>query len=151
MDLKSVPQGALSLGLLQGRPKKLRSLWGYWKHNLHQHSQQGPGICTAQAGLSHPCASGIYNQQCRTRSPKKRAMKQRTKAPGNTDISGVGGDSIAPKVSKPERTRKKTSTKSPEGRLGTEWVSRRDVQPTWKMQPVENERRPLIWQNGSRW
>lgn len=41
MDLKSVPQGTLSLGLLQGRPKKLRSLWDYWTHKLEHHSQPG--------------------------------------------------------------------------------------------------------------
>ena len=41
MVLESVPQVALSLCLLEGRPKKLRSLWDYWKHNLHQHFQPG--------------------------------------------------------------------------------------------------------------
>lgn len=71
-------QGALSLGLIQERPMKLRSLWDYWKHNLHQHFQ--PEIFTAQAGVNHSCASGIYDQKCGTRSPKRRAM----------DISWVG-------------------------------------------------------------
>lgn len=120
MDLKSVPQGTLSLGLLQGRPKKLRSCGITGRTSLTITPSQGPETCAAQAGLSHPCTSGIYKKQHGTRSPKKRARKQIHKAPGNTDISGVGEDTAAPKVSKPEQTRKKPSTKSPKGRLGTD-------------------------------
>lgn len=47
-------------------------------------------------------------------------MKQRSKALGNTDVSGVGGDCKAPEASKPERKRKETRAKSPKGIQETE-------------------------------
>ena len=80
--------------------------------------------------------------------PKQRAMEQRCKVLGNMNISG-GGDSIAPKVPKPERIRKKTKTRHLEADRG-HMVSRRDEQPTWKMQPDKKERCPLIWKYGRR-
>lgn len=63
------------------------------------------------------------------------------------DISG-GGDSVAPKMPKPESIRKKTRTRHLKADRG-HMVSRRDEQSTWKMQPVK-ERCPLIWQCGRR-